>query len=534
MLLFSVVSEIFNPAVANVAHAAMNDEGDNAILSYKGDHYPTGQSAHETALTRGNVNANQFGKRVTYPVDGQVYAQPLFMPNLTINGAAHNVVFVVTEHDSIYAFDADQTTPAQPLWYNNFLINGATTVPATDIYSDDIVPDIGITGTPVIDRQTNTMYFVTYTKENGNLVYRLHAVDITTGKDKSGSPIVIQGSVPGSGAGSANGNIAFDARYERQRAGLLLANGQVYVAFGSFTDHGPYHGWIMSYNNQLQQTAIYNDTSDGIGAGLWSNLASDNDGNIYAVSGNGDFNLNTGGSSAGDSFIKLSPQLKLLDYFAPFNQSCMAADDTNIDLGSSGPLVVPGTNRIIGVGKEGRVYVLDNSNMGKYTQDPQLNCSSDEHARTDIDHVVQELPPSTAGVFTNPAYVGAYFGTPAYWNHTIFFAGTKDHIKAFSFNNGVLSTTPTSQSSETLDWPGGNPTISSVGDDPNTGILWVIDPGSVLRAYNASDLSKELYNSNANANRDALDSFVKFSVPTVANGRVFVGTKTSLTIYGLL
>jgi hypothetical protein len=512
-------------ALINI-HAA----ADTAVLTYKGDNYRTGQSSNEEILNKSNVNASQFGKRVTYPVDGQVYAQPLFVPNLTVNGASHNVVFVVTEHDSVYAFDADQTTATAPLWQTSFLTHGATSVPSTDISCNDMTPEIGITGTPVIDSSSNTMYLVAYTKENGNLIYRLHAIDITTGQDK-GSPIVLQGSVSGNGAGSASGTIPFNPQYQRQRAALLLTNGQIYIAFGSFCDNGPYHGWIMSYsfnNSQFQQTAIYNDTSAGLGSGIWGAgdaLAADDSGNIYTITGNGDFNLNTGGPNAGDSFVKLSPQLNVLDYFAPFNQSCLQQADA--DLGSGSPVLIPSTNEQVGAGKEGRIYVLNNSHLGQYTPDPNLSCStsSTERQRTDIDQVVQELPPNT---------VGGIYSTPAYWNGLVYFTGGGDHIKAFRFSSGALTTTPVTQTTGSFTFTGGGSTISSNGTDSSTAILWAIDPNAVLHAYDATNLANELYNSNINAGRDALDSFVKFTVPTVANGEVFIPTKTSLTIYGLL
>ncbi|HEY7415395.1 MAG TPA: hypothetical protein VH593_09395, partial [Ktedonobacteraceae bacterium] len=419
------------------------------------------------------MNASQFGKRVTYPVDGQVYAQPLFVPNLTVNGASHNVVFVVTEHDSVYAFDADQTTASAPLWQTSFLTNGATSVPSTAVTCNDMVPEIGITGTPVIDSSSNTMYLVAYTSENGSLIYRLHAINITTGQDES-SPIVLQGSVSGSGAGNVNGTIAFNPQHERQRSALLMANGQIYIAFGSFCDNAPYHGWIMSYsfnNSQFQQTAIYNDTSAGAGGGIWgagNALAADDSGNIYTITGNGDFNLNTGGPNAGDSFVKFSPQLTVLNSFTPFNQLCLSQADA--DLGSGGPVLIPSTNEQIGAGKEGRIYVLNNSNMGGYTPDPNLSCasSSTERLRTDIDKVVQELPPST---------VGGIYSTPAYWNGLVYFTGGSDHIKAFRFSSGVLTTAPVSQTPESFTFTGGGSTISSNGNDSSTAVLWAIDPG---------------------------------------------------------
>ncbi len=515
------------------AHAAAPDN--TAVENYKYNNGHTGLDANETILNTSNVNKSTFGKKISYPVDGQIYAQPLYVPNLTVNGATHNVVFVETENDSIYAFDADQTNSKQALWQVSFLLNGATAVSNTDVGCNDMVPSIGITGTPVIDNTTNTMYVVSYSKENGNLIYRLHALDITTGQEKIGSPTIIQGSVTGTGAGAVNGKIAFNPKYERQRAALLMENGNLYIAFASFCDNPPYHGWIMSYSTStLQQTYIYNDSATGAEGGIWAAggpLVTDSAGNIYYVSGNGDFNLNTtGGVNASDSIVKISPQLKVLDYFTPFNQLCLEQADA--DLGSGGILVVPGTSEFIQAGKEGRIYVLDTGNLGKYTPDPNLSCSatSAERKRIDIDKVQQELPPST---------VGGVYTTPAYWNGNVYFTGTNDHMKAFSFSNGNLSTTPTSQAATTSAFSGGGAIVSSNGTTSGTGIVWTDNtqglgvPG-ILHAYDATDLSKELYNSNMDAGRDALDSYVKFAAPIVANGEVFVPTAQSLSIFGLL
>jgi len=523
----------FNLTHSESAHAAAPDN--TAVESYKYNNGHTGSDNNETILNTSNVNKTTFGKKITYPVDGQIYAQPLYVPNLTVNGAPHNVVFVETENDSIYAFDADQTNSKQALWKVSFLLNGATAVSNTDVSCNDMVPSIGITGTPVIDSTTNTMYVVTYSKENNNLIYRLHALDITTGQEKANSPTIIQGSVAGTGTGSVNGNIVFNPKYERQRAALLMENGNIYVAFASFCDNGPYHGWIMSYSaSTLQQTYIYNDSANGAEGGIWAAggpLVTDSNGNIYFVSGNGDFNLNTtGGVNASDAIIKISPQLKVLDYFSPFNQLCLQQADA--DLGSGGILVVPGTNEFIQSGKEGRIYVLNTANLGQYTPDVNLSCSSTstERKRTDIDKVVQELPPST---------VGGVYTTPAYWNGNVYFTGTNDHTKAFSFINGKLSTTPTSQTSTTSAFSGGGAIVSSNGTTSGTGIVWTDNtqgggaPG-ILHAYDATDLSKELYNSNMDAGRDGLDSYVKFAAPIVANGEVFVPAAQSLNIFGLL
>jgi hypothetical protein len=512
-----------------------------AVLTYKNDNWRTGENTSERTLTLSNVNAQSFGKRVAYAVDGQIYAQPLYVPELTINGAPHNVVFVATEHDSIYAFDADalasSSAPPPPLWYVNYLAPGETTVSWQDVACGDLTPEVGITGTPVIDAATNTMYFVTFSKKsNGQFVDRLHAIDISNGQERHGSPIAIQAGIPGNGAGSNNGTISFDPHYQRQRAGLLLANGHIYIAWGSFCDNMPYHGWIMSYaydGDSFHQLNVFNSSPDGAEAGIWHGggaLAADSSGNIYFISGNGDFTPNDPRPSLGDSFVKLSPDLQVLDYFAPFNQQCLGSMDA--DLGSGGPLLLPDYPELIGGGKEGRLYVLDTRHLGQFTtiSDP---CTDANRPRTDIDQVLQETPPGT---------VGGIYSTPAYWHgpsaEYVYVSSVGRPTLAYTLKinehgQALLSPTPDSQTPGSgLLFSGGNPSISSNGT--SNGILWLVDPAGALRAYDASNLSHELYNSNQDPNYDTLDSYVKFSTPTVADGKVFVPTRTTLTIYGLL
>ncbi|HET8913744.1 MAG TPA: hypothetical protein VFN23_19885 [Ktedonobacteraceae bacterium] len=504
----------------------------NAVLSNKNDLARTGEFSNETTLTTSNVNSTQFGKRVSYPVDGQVYAEPLYVPNLTINGVVHNVVIVATENDSIYAFDADQTSPGAPLWRKSFLKSGVTVVSSTAVSCTDIKPQYGITSTPVIDSGSNTMYLVANTMENGVNTYRLHAVDITTGLDRAGSPTIIKASSPGSGAGSVKGVITFNPIVEGQRGGLLLINGHVYIDFASHCDNGAYHGWIMSYNtSNLQQTGVYNSTREGNQGGIWEageGITSDGGNNIYVMTGNGNFNKNTGGNSLGDSFIKLNISnggFKVVDYFTPFNQACLDAADK--DLGSSGTILLPG-GELLGSGKEGRIYVLNQSNLGGYhtITNPCSNLS-----RTNVDQIVQEAGPNTAK--------GGIWGTPAFWNggsngQYVYTGGVGDHLRAFTFSNGKISLPSSSMSPESFGFPGANPVISSNGTMPGTGIVWALGNGGVLYAYDATDLSKELYTSKQNAARDSLGSYTKFSVPTIANGEVFAGTQDHLVIYGIL
>lgn len=504
-----------------------------AVTTYKNDLSRTGQYTNETILNTNNVNQNQFGKRVEYTVDGQVYAQPLYLPNVNIGGTTHNVVFVATEHDSLYAFDADQISPTPIstfLWHRSFINPPAvTTVSSSNVSCNDINPEYGITSTPVIDPSTNTLYVVANTLESGVNTYRLHAIDVTTGNDKPGSPTLIQASVQGS-----TGTVTFNPVIQMNRTGLLLLNGVVYIGWGSHCDNdlAHYHGWLMGYDaSTYQQVTVYNNTVNGQAGGIWQSgqgIAADSSGNIYVMTGNGTFDVNTGGVDLGDSFIKLSTQggLQVADYFTPFNQSCMQATDN--DLGSGGPLLLPTSNEMVGVGKEGRIYVVSRDNLGQYTPDPTLNCTTSEVDRTDIDRVLQELPPNTAN--------GGVWGSPSYWNgpagEFVYIVGTQDHVKAFQLSNGLLSTSATSQSPESFGYPGGDVAISSNGNTAGSGIAWTIGPNAVLYAYNATNLANELYNTSQNRSRDGLPSYTKFSVPAIANGKVFVGTQGTLDIYG--
>ncbi len=560
-LLFVTFIEVRSPVFARnltpFQHAAAAP-ANTAVTTYHNDNLRTGGNTHETILTSGNVSSSQFGKRVTYPVDGQVYAQPLYLPNVSIRGTSHNVVYVATENDSVYAFDADQTTAIAPLWKTSFTGPNVTPVPSSDIFTryanHDIDPQVGITSTPVIDPTTNILYVVAMTKENGQYFQRIHAIDVTTGAEKAGSPLAIQASVSGTGADSSGGQVHFNAKTEDQRPALLLVNGTIYISWASFGDTDPYHGWLIGYHytgSALQQvsSAVYNDTPNGSEGGIWMSgdgPAADSSGNVYMVTGNGTYDLNTGGRDASDSFLKLSTQngLSVSDYFTPFNQSCLASGD--IDLGSGGALLLPDqTNTshphlVIGAGKEGRIYVVNRDNMGHYTSDPNLNCGSSEVNQTTSDKVLQELPPNT---------VGPNFSSAGYWAATdherIYMGGVDDRLKAFQVNNDTISSSPTSQTPESFRFPGVSPSISGNGN--TNGIVWVVSPPSscggngcnpsgpgILHAYDATNLGNEFYNSSQNASRDQLDSYTKFSVPTIANGEVFVGTLTSLSIYGLL
>jgi hypothetical protein len=497
------------------------------VLTWHNDNARDGLNPNETILTPANVSPTTFGKLFTYPVDGYVYAQPLYMANVPIAGQGiHNVVFVATEHDSVYAFDADGLNPT-PLWHTSFIdpMHGITTVASGDVNTGDIVPEIGITGTPVINPNNNMLYVVAKTKEmvNGNatFVQRLHVLDITTGLESPLGPVVISAQVPGTGDGSAGGMVAFNPLTENQRSALLLSRNIVYIAWASHGDNGPYHGWVMGYNaTTLLQVSVFNTTPNGGLGGVWmsgAGPAADANGNIYFATGNGSFDGQNSGSDFGDSILKLSTKrgLNLADYFTPFNQNNLNAGD--VDLGSGGVMLLPdqtGTHPHLLVleGKEGKIYLVDRDNMGKFN--------------AGTDNVVQVVP----GV------VNGTWSTPAYFNGEVYYNGIDDALKALSVSVGLLGTTPLSQATVGFGYPGATPSISS--NARANGIVWTLQTDAygsngpaVLHAYDATDVSHELYNSSLSAT-DQLGGAVKFSVPTVANGRVFVGTSNSLSIFG--
>jgi hypothetical protein len=505
-------------------------------FTYHNDNARTGQNLNETVLTWTNVNQAQFGKKFSYPLDGIAYASPLYVANVSISGqGVHNVVYVATEHDSVYAFDADGLIPT-PLWKVSFINPPAiTTVPAADTGECcDIAPEIGITGTPVIDQGTGTLYVVAKTKEvvGGTTTYvqRLHALDVTTGAEKFGGPVVIQASVPGTGDGNdGNGHVPFNALRENQRPALLLSNGVVYIGFASHGDNPPYHGWVLGYDaHSLQQVMAYNDTPNGSAGGIWQSgggLAADSAGHIFFVTGNGTFDANTGGLDYGDSIEKISAGGSVLDYFAPHDQAALSAAD--LDLGSGAALLLPDQggphpHLLVTAGKGGTIYLIDRDNMGHFNPN-------------DDSQIVQSLP----NIFPNPNLLitSGNFSVPVYFNGFVYFSPVAGTIQAFQLSNGLLSTAPTSQSVATYAFPGGMLAISANGT--TNGILWAVQrvnattPG-VLHAYKATDLGAELYNSNqAAGSRDTLDIAAKFNIPLVANGKVYVASVSQLTVYGL-
>src|SRR5579883_3064485 len=496
------------------------------VLTYQYDNTRAGANLKETVLTPGNVNANQFGKLFAYPVDGYVYGQPLYLAGVPMPGkGAHNVVYVATEHDSVYAFDADSNAGpnAAPLWQVSFLnpAAGVTTVPYQDTRCDQIVPEIGITSTPVIDPASGTLYVVAMTKESlkgvVGYVHRLHALDVSTGAERPGSPVTIQASYPGTGEGGST--LVFQPRNYKQRPGLLLLNGVVYTAWSSHCDIGVYHGWLIGYDaRSLQQVAVYNNTPNGNEGSFWASgaaPAADAAGNIYLVAGNGTFDSSTGGPDLGESYIKLSPAggLAVADYFAPFNAA--ALNDADVDVGSSGVALLgdeAGSSAhphlMVGAGKEGRIYLLDRDNLGGW------QAGSDSQ-------IVQSIPGAISGLF----------GNPAYFNNTVYFCGSGDGVMAFPIANAQMAPA-SSRSVERYGYPGCVPSISSNG--ATKGIVWTLESGPALHAYDAANLANELFHTGQNAARDGLDSYVKYTAPTVVNGKVYAATQTALVAYALL
>jgi len=509
----------------------------SGVLTQHNDNSRTGANLNETILNASNVNVIQFGKLFTRPVDGQIYAQPLYVGNVDIPGhGLHNVVYVVTQNNSVYAFDADDPATVGPYWQ----VNVGPSVPDQDTNCrDDLQPAIGITGTPVIDLSNKAIYLVAKTKENNSYFQRLHALDLSTGQQKPGSPAVVQASIQGSGDGSSNGTLTFNALRQLNRPGLLLLNGVVYVAFGSHCDVIPYHGWVFAYDAlTLRQVAVWNTTPDDGMSGIWQSgqgLAADASGSIYLMTGNGSFSAHVGGSAYGESFIKLAtPGLDLMDYFTPKNFDSLNGND--LDLGAAGPLLIPGTNRLIGGGKEGMFYLLDTNNMG--------------HFNASRDQVIQSFQ-VTGGPINNPIH-----GSPVYWdspNHgpLVYVWGDTDTLKAFSYFNGAFQASPvmagTIRQGSAIGPHvvfGGMLSLSAKGSVSGTGIVWAsrssggdanpsTQPG-VLHAFDASDLSIELWNSKLNGSRDGFGNFAKFSPPTIANGRVYLATfSNQLVVYGL-
>jgi hypothetical protein len=512
--------------------------GTATVLTYHNDNARTGQDSNETTLTTSNVNSTNFGKIGFLAVDGLVDAEPLYVSNLTIGSAAHNVVFVATEHDSVYAFDA--STLSQ-IWKSSVLGTGETT--SDPVHGcGQVWPEIGITATPVIDLQAGahgTIFVVAMTKDaSGNYHQRLHALDLSAGTEQAGSPTEVAATYPGTGDNSSNGQVVFDPMQYEERVGLLVLNGVIYTGWTSHCDDRPYTGWIMGYSEStLKQTSVINMTPNGSEGSIWmagAGLAADSSNNIYFLDANGTFDgtLNANGQPAsgdyGNAFMKLSTSgnnLAVADYFTMYDTSTESNDDE--DLGSGGALLLPDLmdnsentwQLAVGAGKDGNIYVVNRNNMGG------LQSRQDSQIYQEIDGEIA-LAPNGGGVWSMPAY----------FNNNLYYGGVNDYLEAFTISNAKFSTTPTSHSANTFGYPGTTPSISANGT--TNGIVWAIENGStgVLHAYDGTNLATELYNSNMAGARDQFPttSNCKFVTPMIANGRVYVGTATGVVVFGLL
>ncbi len=513
----NTVALTVNPVQASTAN----------VLTFHNDVARTGQNLNETILTPANLNSSNFGKVGFLQTDGLVDAEPLYVSNLTVSGAQHNVVFVVTEHDSAYAFDAD--TFAQ-LWKVSVL--GANETSSDNRGCGQVSPEIGVTSTPVIDPHAGShgvMYLVAMSKDsNGNYFQRLHGLDITTGAEISGSPTTIQATFPNQG-----GQTTFDPKQYKERAALLLLNGVIYTTWASHCDDAPYTGWVMGYNQTtLQQSSVLNVIPNGSDGAIWmagDGPAADSSGNFYFLDANGTFDttLDAGGnpvnSDYGNAFIKISTAnntLSVADYFTMHNTT--SESDADQDLGSGGEILLPDLkdaanntwHLAVGAGKDSIIYVVNRDLMGKF------NTSNDNA-------IYQEI--SSNGIS------GGSFATPAYFNNTVYYGAVGDSLKAFAIANAKLVTPPGSKSAAAFGYPGATPSISANGT--SNGIVWAVENNGatgVLHAYDATNLATELYNSSQAPNGRDTFSDNKFITPMIASGRVYVGTPTGVIVFGSL
>jgi hypothetical protein len=503
------------------------------VLTNRYDPARTGANLVESVLTTQNVNAGQFGKLYSLPVDGAVYAQPLYVSGITVAGVRRNVLYVATMNDKIYAFDADRR--AAPLWVTDFTDPpDVTAIPITDIVPPNlnIIANVGIQSTPVIDRASSTIYLVARTKERGAYVQRLHALDIATGAERLGSPVVIEGSVTGNApdatVGATGSVITFDPKVQLQRAGLALSNGVVVIAWAAHEDVTPSHGWIMGFNSStLARVGIFSVERDAYLGGIWQGgraPAVDGQGNVYFATGNGRWD---GTRNFGDSLLKFSVDrsgITLIDYFTPANEAVLDVDDD--DLSGSGFTLLPDTDLLLGGGKEGVLFLLDSNDLGKKT-------ANDAGA-------VQKLPVTGGHVMGGVTYWNSPAHGPVVYNWS-----EDDVLKAFQLVNGHVITTPVAQgSAASPGHPGGSLTVSADGSTPGSGIVWASMPwledakhgiaAGILRAYDADTLD-EIWSTETAGSRDRLGDLMKFVPPVVANGRVYLPNQNNeLNVYGLL
>ena len=536
-------------AIVLAAGIGINSRAAVSVLTYQYDNTRAGANTNETVLTPANVNTNTFGRLFQYTVDGYVYGQPLVVPNVTIPGkGTHDVMYIVTEHDTVYALDAD-TFVSTPYWTNSFInLPNTNTISSgfgagVDVFGN-ITPELGITGTPVIDPVAGTIFVEARTKiiTTGpvtNFYHMLHALDITTGQERPNSPVnIFATNYPGTGGsnGVINGVTEFDSDgaghvlwnslQEQNRAGLLLVNGQVIISYGQPGDKVPWHGWLFAYNEtNLTQTGVQCITPNGEAGGFWMGggaPAADANGFIYANTGNGDFN--SANINYADSYVKYSVTngLQLVDYFAPNNALYLEAQD--MDVSSAGMILLPDAvgsmthpHLMFGGSKNNALFLLDRDNLG------QFNSGSDQ--------IVQGITNAAPNTLASHMM----FAVPSYFNGSLYVAVNGQGVKAYSITNASINTNATSTSTPTF---GKSATSTISANGTSNGIVWTLNidgfgnTAAVLYAFNATNLSQELYSSALLSSRDAAGVAVHFTAPSVANGKVYVPGMKKVSVYG--
>jgi hypothetical protein len=524
----------------------------NGVLQWKGDGSASGLYSHETTLMPTNVNVTQFGRRGSFKTDGLLIAQPLYVASVNLGQAGtHDVIILATENESVYALDAENVG-AGPLWQRNYLdpAHGITALPDNFGGNSVFAGQVGITGTPFIDATTGIVYFVTTLSNNGVAEQWLRAIDVRTGSDVGPGSVKIEASVPGDGVGSANGQIAFDPSTENQRAGLTKVNGAILVAWGSFSDWGAYHGWLMAFDPlSLKLLAAFNPTTQyqandvvggpsghgGAGSfwGAGAAPAVDAGGNIYVNAANGSFNANQGGNNYGDSLLKLQlngNSFQIVDWFTPFDMACIDIED--LELGSGGVALLPtdftnGNNLALTLSKEGRLFLVNTDSLGKF------NSVMDQIPE---EFMIGGQSCSTAGGDTEGPGWNRLYGNASYWNGNVYAGASSMPLTQYQFQNGLLKTTPAATSPTAYGLRGANTVVSA--DGTQNGIVWAYEKTTtgqgILHAYDANVVSTELWNSNMNLSRDALGEGIAFSTPVVANGSVIVTYDDRVGVFGLL
>lgn len=520
------------------------------VFMWKGDSSASGTYATESVLTPAKVNVSTFGKVALFQADGLVIAQPLFYENLDMGAAGdHDVIFVASEHDTVFAFGASGKS-TQPLWKRSLLGPGDKT--GVDDFGGrtTLGGEVGITGTPVIDPAKKVLYLVaTVLKTDGTTHQYLHSLNLADGTDAGAGSVEIQASVPGDGEGSVNGQIAFDPFRQNQRAGLLLNNGVLFIAWGSFSDFPPYHGWVMAYDpTSLKQLGVFITASQylavdpgadhGGGAAIWQGgaaISADSSGYLYVVGADGTFTANTGGSDYGDTVMKLqfsNGQFTVADWFTPHNQECINV--TDIEIGSGGVAILPamnGSNYAAVISKEGRFFLLDRGNLGHY------NPTADTQIPQTFMVGSFECLPGITSVQTEGTTWNRLYGNASYWNGNLYMAMANGPAKQYAFSNGSLSGTAVATAPTTFGQRGGSSVVSANGT--SNGITWIYEKSwptgnGILHAYDATNIGTELWNSDQNRPRDGMNTGVSFGTPVVANGKVLAPYENFVIAYGPL